>query len=199
MIAIYKTARISDRPPHVRRLPRYFPLSQFIGATPTSAAIDRRLSLPSSGRLASKDVDNTSPTPGTLRRRLSCSRQSGLLRTALPKRELISSRRSSSHAICCSMSFRTDPNESARRFFSMTSIPIKCLRRDNKALNSCVCSSFSGLASGRTCWPKKANTCASILSVFANLPVARAKSRACRGLMTETGCFFMPRAQATGI
>lgn len=178
IIAIYKTARTSERPPQVRRFPRYFPLSQFIGATPTSAAIDRRSSFPSSGRLASKDVDNTSPTPGTLRRRLSCSLQSGLLRTALPKRELISPRRSSSHSMCCSISLRTEPKESERRFFSMTSIPIRCFRRDNKALSSWVCSSLSGRASGRTCWPKKANTCASILSVFANLPVARAKSRA---------------------
>jgi hypothetical protein len=45
----------------------------------------------------------------------------------------------------------------------------------------------SGQGSGRTTSAKWANTCASSASVFANRPVALAKSRICRGLTTTTG------------
>ena len=43
--AIYKTARISARPPQMKRLPRCLPLSLASGATPVKAAISRRFNL----------------------------------------------------------------------------------------------------------------------------------------------------------
>ena len=50
-------------------------------ATPTSAAICRRFSLPSSGRWASRARESCSTTPGTVRRMSSFSRHTGLLKT----------------------------------------------------------------------------------------------------------------------
>jgi len=49
-MAMNMTVRIFGRPPLVLRLPLNVPLSLFIGATPTRAAISFRLSEPSSGR-----------------------------------------------------------------------------------------------------------------------------------------------------
>src|SRR3989338_2926384 len=62
-VAMYKTARTSARPPQTKRLPRCLPLSLANGATPVSAAISRRLSVPSSGHFASIVRVVTAPTP----------------------------------------------------------------------------------------------------------------------------------------
>ena len=53
-------------------------LTDMYGATPTNAAISFLLSLPSSGNSASSVTALTAPMPGTLRRRFSFSRQTGL-------------------------------------------------------------------------------------------------------------------------
>ena len=66
------------RPPHTVRLPRSVPLSPLNGATPTSAAICRRSSVPSSGRYARRVRESCFPTPGTVRRRSSFSLHTGL-------------------------------------------------------------------------------------------------------------------------
>ena len=53
-------------------------------------------------------------------------------------------------------------------------------------MSSWVSASRNGRSGGRTAWAKCANTWASRASVLANLPVALAKSRTCRGLTTTT-------------
>ena len=67
MVAMYKTARTSARPPQMKRLPRNVPLSRANGASPTSAAICRRSNAPSSGHLASSVVDARPYPPAVLR------------------------------------------------------------------------------------------------------------------------------------
>jgi hypothetical protein len=54
------TARTWARPPQIVRVPRSLPLSWLNGATPTRAAIFRRLSVPSSGRWAKRGQDKGS-------------------------------------------------------------------------------------------------------------------------------------------
>ena len=66
----------SSAPQHVRR-PRRVPLSWLKGAIPTNAAICRLDTAPNSSRSASRVRLTTGPTPGTLRRRFSCSCQTG--------------------------------------------------------------------------------------------------------------------------
>src|SRR3954469_15944896 len=61
---MYRTERTWARPPQMVRCPRSVPLSRFRGATPTSAAICLRFSLPSSGNSARRVVATTRPTPG---------------------------------------------------------------------------------------------------------------------------------------
>ena len=75
-----QTALSLARPPHTVRFPRMVPLSRLSGATPTRAAILRRLRIPSSGSSIRRVIDTTFPTPGTLFRRLSFSYQEGLPR-----------------------------------------------------------------------------------------------------------------------
>ena len=60
---MYRTARTGDRPPQIIRRPRSLPLSRLNGATPTSAAIFLRLSVPSSGNSANSVAVATGPTP----------------------------------------------------------------------------------------------------------------------------------------
>ncbi len=64
---------------------------------------------------------------------------------------------------------------------------ISCWRRPKRARSSCVWASGSGRGVGRITSAKCASARASNASVLANWPVARAKSRACRGLTTTTG------------
>ncbi len=54
-----------------------------------------------------------------------------------------------------------------------------------------------GPGAGRTCSAKRARIWASSASVFANCPVARAKSRTWRGLATTTGSPPVARAATT--
>ena len=89
-VAIDKAFRTSVRPPATVRLPRICPELRLTGATPTSAAIRRRSSWPSSGKSAIRVREGTSPTPGTDVRRSSAARQIGE-----PRTELLMSRSSS--------------------------------------------------------------------------------------------------------
>jgi hypothetical protein len=77
-VAMYSPARTAVRPPAIIRRPRNSPLSRFMGATPTSAAILWRLSRPRSGNSARIVDAVTGPMPGADRSRSSVSRQSGL-------------------------------------------------------------------------------------------------------------------------
>ena len=72
------TARASDRPPAIVRRPRGVPLSQFLGASPTSAATVPRPGVPSSGSVASRVREATGPRPGRPRSSASRARQAGL-------------------------------------------------------------------------------------------------------------------------
>src|SRR5262245_59945253 len=57
--AMYSTRLTSARPPQMQRLLRKVPLSRLNGAKPARAAICLRLSSPSSGRWASRVLDNS--------------------------------------------------------------------------------------------------------------------------------------------
>src|SRR5262249_14176039 len=71
-------------------------------------------------------------------------------------------------------------------------------RRVSKALNACACASGRGRGVGRTASAKCASPRASRRSVFANRPVALAKSRAWRGFTTTTGRPASARAPGRG-
>ena len=77
-----RVARTVARPPGMVRRPRNVPLSQLIGATPTRAAILRRVSWPSSGSSAIRVRRVTGPTPGTRLSSSASSCQAGVLRIA---------------------------------------------------------------------------------------------------------------------
>ena len=64
---------------------------------------------------------------------------------------------------------------------------IRCWRRPRRTRRSRVWASGSGRGVGRITSAQCASARASNASVLANCPVARAKSRACRGLTTTTG------------
>ncbi len=66
-------------PQHVRG-PRTVPLSRLRGATPTSAAIWRRVKVPNSANSATRVRLRTGPTPGTLWSKSVCSCYTGLWR-----------------------------------------------------------------------------------------------------------------------
>ena len=85
----------------------------------------------------------------------------------------------------------------ARRFCSAVRMPISCWRRPRRARSSCVWASGSGRGVGRITSAKCARARASNASVLANWPVARAKSRACRGLTTTTGRPAVAKALVT--
>ena len=74
-----------------------------------------------------------------------------------------------------------------RRCCAAVRMPMSCWRRPSRARNSCVWASGSGRGVGRITSAKCASARASNASVLANCPVARAKSRAGRGLTTTTG------------
>ena len=77
-VPIYNVALTCDLPPQMVLLPLCFPLSRLKGATPTSAAISFRFSVPSSGRAAIRVQEMTGPMPGVLVRIVSFSFQRGL-------------------------------------------------------------------------------------------------------------------------
>lgn len=83
--AMYNTARTVARPPCTQCRPRRVPESRLSGATPTSFAISRRESRPSSGRSTSSVSETTRPTPGTLWSTSSRWRHAGLSRTIVPR------------------------------------------------------------------------------------------------------------------
>ena len=85
----------------------------------------------------------------------------------------------------------------ARRFCSAVRMTISCWRRPKRARSSCVWASGSGRGVGRITSAKCANARASNASVLANWPVARAKSRAWRGLTTTTGRPAVAKALVT--
>src|SRR5216684_3830362 len=198
-VAIYRTRRTCARPPQIQRLPRIFPLSRLNGARPASAAICLRLSIPSSGNCASRVLESTLPTPGTERSNSSRSRHKGVSRINSASSASRPESRSSNQRMCSSMLRCKTLGARARRFFSAVSISINWRRRVTSASSAWACASANGRASGRTASPKRASTSASSRSVLASLPVARAKSRTCRGLTIATGIPAAARALATGV
>ena len=112
------------------------PLSRFIGATPTRAAICLRSNAPSSGKCARSTKEICSPTPGIDRSRSSCSRQTGLRRSVSRSSLSKSSISISSQSMCSCMRGLTAPVARPRRFFSATNVVINWLRRTVNALSS---------------------------------------------------------------
>src|SRR5437879_3077990 len=196
---MYSVLRTGARPPQMWRVPRCWPLSQFNGATPTRAAIRRRLSCPSSGKSASSVVAKTGPTPGVVRSRFSLSRQTGLVRISVCNSDSTSRNCRRSHSTCCWMCCRTSRVLTASRCCSATSISSNWRRRASQPCRACVCSSGSVRGSGRSASAKCAKTSASMRSVLASLPAARAKSRTCRGLTTTTGSWAAVSAATRAI
>ena len=184
---MYKAERTDALPPQTVRLPRNRPLSRLWGATPTSEAISLRFNRPSSGRCASSMVDATGPTPGTLRSRSSLACQRGLDWMNRSSSSLRSLSSFSSQAMCCLIPGWTCTVAFGRRFLSAVIIPTTWRRRAMSPRSSCSLSPGRGRTGGFTASPNRASTTASMASVFASLPVARAKSRTWRGLTTATG------------
>ena len=196
---MYRAERTAVLPPHTERLPRNAPLSRFNGATPTRAATWPRFRLPSSGRCVSSVEDSTGPTPGTLRSRSSWGRHMGDERISL----LMSLSRPSicclSHRMCSWMRGLTRLVAWRRRFRSDVTISSSCRRRSTRARSSRVSSSGSGRTGGLIASANCASTWASMASVLANLPVARAKLRTWRGLTNDTGRPATSSSPATNI
>src|SRR5881409_296437 len=110
--------------------------------------------------------------------------------------------------MCWLMSRRTPTRATPRRFFSATSISRSWRRRVNRASSACVASSGRGRGVGRTRSANSARIWASIASVLASCPVARAKARIWRGLamtmgtpavasVAATACSYPPVASRT--
>jgi len=184
---MYSAARMAGRPPHIDRVPRYAPLSRLSGATPTNAATSPRFRRPNSGRCVSSIDESTGPTPGTVRSRSSWARHMGDERIIFPMSSSRSFIWSLSQRMCAWICGRTRFDALRRRFCSDFSMPESWRRRSTKARNSRVSSSGRVRTGGSIASPNWASTRASIASVLANLPVARAKLRTCRGLTSETG------------
>src|SRR5882724_492835 len=72
----------------------------------------------------------------------------------------------------------------ASRFFSATRMPMSCARRASNSAATWHCSLGKARTGGSMRWANSASTCASIASVLASWPKARAKSRTWRGLTT---------------
>jgi len=131
--------------------------------------------------------DTTGPTPGTVRRRSSRARQMGLDRT--------SSARSLSSFLIFELSQRmcslicpwTRWGAVRRRLRSEVTISTNWRRRSTRPRSSRDFASGSGRLGGLTPCAKRASTRASIESVLASLPIARAKSRTCQGFTIDTG------------
>src|SRR5438105_8845444 len=81
MAAMKSTERTEARPPAMKLLPRHSPDCRVKGARPMRLATCRRSSVPSSGTSPSSVRVVMRPTPGTLARRSSFSRQTGELRS----------------------------------------------------------------------------------------------------------------------
>ena len=197
--AMYRALRTLARPPRIERLPRFLPLSQLKGATPTSDEIFLRSSCPRSGNSANKVVAVTGPTPGTERRRLSFSRHTTLFLSWSSSSLSNSFCSASSQAMCFLSLGWMDLWVVWRRFFSAASISTIWRRLTRAACSSMVCSSGITRGSGRVASPKWANTEASILSVLARRPSHLAKSRTWRGLKTATGSLTTGIDTATAV
>jgi len=98
-----RAARTWGRPPQIVRLPRQLPLSRLSGATPTGAAISLCVSTPSSGSWATMVAASIGPTPGTLRKSATFSRQRGLERMVLFSSSSMASTRTCRQARCSSI------------------------------------------------------------------------------------------------
>ena len=190
---------MADLPPHTERLPRNAPLSRFSGATPTRAATWPRFRLPSSGRWVSSVQESTRPTPGTLRSRSSWARHMGDERISSPMSLSRSSICCLSQRMCSWIRRPTRLDAGRRRFRSEVSISNSCRRRSTRARNSRVSSSGRGRTGGLTASANCASNRASMASVFASLPVARAKLRTWRGLTNDTGKPTSSSSPAIGI
>ena len=126
-------------------------------------------------------------------------RQVGLERMSSPNSRSRSSIADLSHWICSSnWDLRTC--EVVRRLLSSeVSISTSCRRRTTIARSSRDFSSGRGRAGGRTALANRARTRASIASVLASLPTARAKSRTWRGLTIDVGNAAISSSAASGI
>ena len=184
---MYNAVLTRDLPPQMQRCPLNAPLSRLKGATPTSAAICRRLSLPSSGSNASMVLARTGPAPGTPWMSSLFSRHSGRHCMALFRSRSTSFRHRSRKAITAWMFSLTCSPADLSRFRSAVIISTSCRWRFKSASSSRVFSSRTVRGSGRTDCAYRAITNASMLSVLARRPRALAKARTCRGLTTASG------------
>ena len=146
-----------------------------------------RVRRPSSGSSPSSVRLTIGPTPGTLCRRSSWARQTGLCSMSRPRSRSTSASSRWSQRMCVRMRRATGARAKPRRWRSAVSISSSCRRRVSTASSAWAASSGSGRGAGRTRSAKSAKVWASITSVLASCPVARAKSRTWRGLATTTG------------
>ena len=185
---MYNTVRTCARPPQIVRRPRRVPLSQLRGATPTKAAICCRVSVPNSGSSSSNVRAHTGPMPGALCNRSSFSRHSGLARSSVSRSSSSVARRSLSQVIWASMSFceaLARPREAVllRGPHDQSVAGGAPAGRAAPASGRPAAGGASG-GSRRQSGPGRAHPTP---PSWPTGPVARAKSRACRGLHDDDG------------
>ena len=128
--------------------PRMVPRSQLNGATPAKAAIRWRLSVPNSGSSSRSVRAETGPMPGTLRYKVSRSRQTGLARNVVSRSSSRVASWASSQARWASMVAWTRRGALSRRLCLAVRIATSWRRRVNKARSSSVCASAGDAAAG---------------------------------------------------
>jgi len=167
------TLRTFARPPRTNRTPRCEPLSWFMGATPTKAAIAPLEVPPSSGKLESRVADTTGPTPGTLCSKLSKALSSGLERTNSSIWAFMSSTWDSKNSItACKLARALSSRALPNRLRSMVSISRIWVRRVTIASRVRRASGAGVMISGRIRDANSASITASIASVLACFPIA---------------------------
>ena len=196
---MYKAERRAALPPQTERLPRNAPLSRLSGATPARAPAWPLFTLPSSRRCVSNVEESTGPTPGALRIRSSWARHMGDERISSAMSLSRSSTCCLSQRMCSSIWSCTRLGARLRRFRSEVAIPNSCRRRSTSARSSRVSSSGRGRTGGLTASANCASTWASMASVLASQPVARAKLRTCRGFTNDTGRPTNSNSPATSV
>ena len=198
---MYREARTLARPPQTVRLPLIVPLSRLKGATPTSAAICRWPSVPSSGRKARSVRETCSPTPGTVRRSLSFSRHMGLRRMSCCRKFCVQVLQLPLQPLNVGLDAGAygDGGGGVQAVLLRDQHNNQLVSASDQGAGATdVSESRRGRTGGRTASPKWASTAASRVSVLASFPVALAKSRTCLGLTTTTGIASTARARHKG-
>ena len=169
------------------RCPRSLPLARLKGATPTKAAVVCDSTGPQLRQLGPHRAAHHRPNARhTLQPIFPGAPHGTLLDQIIPV--IIQPRQFGAQPAQMNLDPLPDPSgEAIQAMLFGPCIASPWRRRARWAANSCVCASGITRRGGRMTSAKRANTWASSVSVFANWPVALAKSRTWRGLTHPHG------------